>query len=122
MIDEAQLLFVRMRDALEELMKRPAVAAMRANYVDGVLDGNIDDDNAITVALECLKDAAPFIDSEGRFRNIPATPPPNPKRLLCCSCGEVLKPYWNLYSVWTCQTSQCTYRGVLTTHGLEPLK
>lgn len=119
MIDEAQLLFVRMRDALEGLLALPkSIAATGLPSDDGRV---IDEDNKRQLAQFCLKDAAPFIDSEGRFRNIPAMPA-NPKRLLCCRCGEVLKPYWNLYSVWTCQTSRCTYRGVLTTHGLEPLK
>jgi len=113
MIDEAQLLFVRMRDALQELLSTESM--------DSGLD--IDKRNALEVARFCIKDAAPFIDQDGRFREMdrPKTElPPNPKRLLCCRCGEVLKPYWNLYSVWTCQTATCSYRGILTTHGTEP--
>jgi hypothetical protein len=114
MISEAQLLFVRMRDALD--------AMLRETYnAEEALD--IDLENAREVARFCIKDAAPFIDQNGRFREMDhskAELPPNPKRLLCCQCGEVLKPYWNLYSVWTCQTATCSYRGILTTHGTEP--
>ena len=134
MIDEAQLLFVRMRDALEELTKR--FEALPTTTFITIAPGaptarvpidmmNVEDKNAIAVARFCIKDAAPFIDQDGRFREMDqpkAELPPNPKRFLCCRCGEVLKPYWNLYGVYTCKTATCSCRGILTTHGTEPMK
>ena len=120
MIDEAQLLFVRMRDALEELTKR-FEALPTTTFIRRRAGSN----NASAVARFCIKDAAPFIDQDGRFREMDqpkAELPPNPKRFLCCRCGEVLKPYWNLYGVYTCKTATCSCRGILTTHGTEPMK